>query len=65
MIAIGNCMVCKRMFSFNPFFVPSIRIEGKREPVCRGCIEQANPRRIKNGLAAVEIHPEAYEPAEE
>jgi hypothetical protein len=64
-IVIGNCLVCKRMFGFNPHHVPSIRINGQREPVCRACIEQANPRRIRSGLAPVEIHPEAYEAAEE
>jgi len=51
--------------SFNPLRVPSILIEGEKEPVCRVCIEQANPERIKNGLPPIEIHPEAYEPCNE
>jgi hypothetical protein len=32
-----------------------------REPVCRACIEAANPRRKANGLAEIEIQPDAYE----
>lgn len=30
--------------------VPSIRVNGVREPVCRSCVERVNPVREKNGL---------------
>ena len=64
-IVWGACASCKTMFSFNPHKVPSVRINGVREPVCRSCIERVNPVRIKNGLAPITIDPEAYEPIEE
>lgn len=61
----GPCIACKRVMGFNPIHVPSLRVNGVREPVCRECIEQANPKRKANGIAEIQIHPEAYEPAEE
>lgn len=61
----GACWSCKQVFSFNPHRVPSIPIEGVRQPICRACIEAANPKRIENGLEPVVIHPDAYEPIDE
>jgi hypothetical protein len=59
------CVGCRRIFSYNPMHVPSIPANisptGTREPICRDCVELANPRRIKNGLAPIVPHPEAYE----
>lgn len=62
--AMGFCFACGRVFSFNPHKVPSIRWpapDGDRRPICRHCIEAANPKRIANGLPPVHIDPEAYE----
>ena len=53
---IGHCLGCKRQIVFNPVRVPSLN----NEPVCRECIEKANPIRIKNGLEPITIHPDAY-----
>jgi hypothetical protein len=65
MFATGPCHACKRMINFSPSFVPSIRDErGVKQPVCRACIEAANPKRIENGLEPITIHPQAYEPEE-
>jgi hypothetical protein len=65
-IVIGNCFACKRPFGFNADHVPSVPGEisgtGTREPICRTCVERANPERIKNGLEPIAIHPLAYEP---
>lgn len=61
---IGTCYTCKGIFSFNPDLVPSIVIEGTREPVCLNCIETANPKRVANGLPRIEILPGAYDPEE-
>lgn len=47
MLAYGECVNCRRMFSFNPDRVPSVRVNGSREPVCLGCVEAANPERAK------------------
>ncbi len=62
---LGVCFGCKQPFSFNPDKVPSIRVNGVREPVCRACVARVNPERVKNGLAPIEILPGAYEAAEE
>ena len=64
MFVIGNCYGCGRVFSFNADKVPSIRIDGVREPVCRGCVEMANPKRIANGLEPIVPLPGAYDPEE-
>lgn len=59
------CARCGRLFSYNPVRVPSVTIDGRREPVCQGCVDDVNPRRIANGLAPIEPLPGAYEPADE
>jgi hypothetical protein len=64
MHAIGNCIFCGDIFDFNPNLVPSLVIDGEREPVCRACIEQANPMRVELGLEPITILPGAYEPEE-
>jgi hypothetical protein len=64
MFVLGQCYGCKRMFSFNADWVPSVPINGVREPICRDCVERANPQRIANGLDPIVPHPEAYEPQE-
>ena len=68
----GPCISCRRIFSYNPNHVPSVRMKngredpsGTREPICRHCVERANPIRIKNGLPPITPHPEAYEPLDE
>jgi len=61
MIAMGGCYVCKRLFSFNPNRVPSLVTAMGREPVCRECIERANPERVKRGIPPIPILPGAYE----
>ncbi|RPH74007.1 hypothetical protein EHM76_04370 [bacterium] len=64
-MAMGRCIRCGVPFSFNPHFVPSIRVEGVRQPVCRSCVEWANEERKKAGIEPHFIHPEAYEPLPE
>jgi hypothetical protein len=65
---IGQCFGCGRTFTFNHVHVPSVPAAasgtGTREPVCRACVEKANPVRIENGLPPIVIHPDAYEPEE-
>jgi len=62
---IGSCVSCARTFSFNPVRVPSVRVNGVREPVCRACVEAANPERVRRGLAPISLSPDAYEPCHE
>ena len=64
MMVMGPCFCCKQPMSYNPNTVPSIPIDGVRQAICRACIEQANPKRIENGLPPVVIASDAYEAAE-
>lgn len=61
MMAMGPCIGCKALFSFNPNKVPSVPIDGKKEPICRNCVERVNPMRIENGLEPIIPAPGAYE----
>jgi hypothetical protein len=61
----STCYGCKRVFSYNPMRVPSIRIDGVREPICRDCVERVNPLRELRGLPPIELFPDAYEPCDE
>jgi hypothetical protein len=63
--AMGTCFACHKPFTFNPVRVPSIRVNGSREPVCRECVELANPRRIANGLEPIRIYDDAYDACDE
>jgi len=58
---LAPCYTCKKPFVCNPQLVPSVVIDGKREPLCRACVETANPLRIARGLEAIRILPGAYD----
>ena len=60
-LCAGFCIGCKRLFTFNPMRVPSLAIDGAREPICRSCVDSANPRRLANGLEPIVPLPDAYE----
>ena len=63
MMVHGCCVACRALISFNPNKVPSIRVKGNREPLCRGCFAKWNKiHRTDKGLEPLPIHPEAYEP---
>ena len=49
MWAVGPCYSCERLFGFDPDRVPSIVVEGQREPLCRTCVDRANMLRRGNG----------------
>jgi hypothetical protein len=61
--AHGACFVCGRPFAFNPFRVPSFPWQGRREPICQGCVDDVNPARVARGLPPIVPLPGAYEPA--
>lgn len=62
----GACCACGTPIVFNPHRVPSIRINGEKEPLCRSCFAQWNEiHRISKGLDPVPLDPEAYDPAQE
>lgn len=63
--AMSGCICCSALFSYNPMRVPSVRINGKREPVCQSCVAIANSQRILNGLPPIVPFADAYEPIDE
>jgi hypothetical protein len=64
-IAMSRCIGCGQMFSYNPLRVPSLTMQGSREPICAGCVERVNPQRIANGLPPIVPLPGAYDPVAE
>jgi hypothetical protein len=62
---MGECIGCRRVFSFSPTKVPSVIVNGVREPICEACVIRANPMRQANGLPLIEVKPGAYEPDDE
>jgi hypothetical protein len=62
---LGHCVGCNRLFSFNPDLVPSLTVDGIREPICQSCVVRVNPKRIANGLDPIIPLPGAYEPSGE
>ena len=70
----GSCVGCGKTFAYNPHRVPSLRVNinsglediiAPRQPICRSCVEEANPLRVKKGLPKIYIHKDAYEPIHE
>lgn len=72
MTCTAPCFGCGLLFSFNPDLVPSIRVNAKRqpdpagqkEPICRTCVQTANPKRLANGLEPIHVPADAYEAQE-
>ena len=64
-LCTSACIGCGSIFSYNPMRVPSIRIKGNREPICRACVDRANPKRIANGLEPIVPADDAYEACDE
>ncbi len=60
MFAVSPCLCCKQPFPCNPDKVPSLTVDGTREPICSACMEQANAKRVEMGIEPHPIHPEAY-----
>lgn len=60
---MGPCVLCGNPFSFNPHKVPSLNINGQREPVCEPCHTVANNKREAAGVPRwPDPLPGAYEP---
>jgi len=65
-IVYSPCCSCGKVIGYNPHHVPSARDgRGVRQPICRECIEKANPVRKAKGLPEITILPDAYEPISE
>jgi hypothetical protein len=61
----SSCIGCGQLMAYNPMRVPSVTIEGVRQPICRNCVERVNPLRKANGLMPIVPLPDAYEPCPE
>ena len=61
MFCLGFCANCKKSVTFNPSKVPSIRVNGEKEPLCFECATKWSRLHPE---AKFEIDPEAYEPEE-
>lgn len=61
MIVYGPCWSCHRMFTFSAERVPSLLVDGEREPLCRSCVERANVLRADKGLEPIVVLPGAYD----
>jgi len=61
-IIIATCIACKQTVHCNPKLVPSLRVNGQREPLCHSCATRWNQLHPEN---AREINPTAYEPCDE
>jgi hypothetical protein len=65
MFVVGSCVACHAMITFNPHHVPSLRVRGEREPLCKSCFARWNKiHRTSQGLEPLPLHPEAYESEE-
>lgn len=63
-LCMSPCAICKTICTYNPMTVPSIRLNGpssSREPICEMCMIRANSERLKRGLPALPVEPDAYE----
>lgn len=64
-LAVAPCYACGLLFSFDPDRVPSLVVDGRREPLCMDCVARANELRRESGEALIYPLPGAYGPAEE
>lgn len=61
----GACVACRKLFHFSPTRVPSVTLNGTREPICATCVAAANVRREANGLPPIVPLPGAYDADDE
>lgn len=65
MMIYAPCVVCKKPFASNPNKVPSFRVNGVKEPICKSCLDLVNEKRKEKGLEPFPPPlPGAYEPEE-
>lgn len=64
MLVMSDCFGCGRVFTYNAERVPSILVNGQREPICQDCVNRVNPTRKANGLPEIEVLPGAFEAEE-
>ena len=63
MMVHGPCVGCGVLMSYNAERVPSLVLNGEREPLCRDCFDRWNKiHRTSKGLPPEPINPDAYNP---
>jgi hypothetical protein len=60
-LLIGTCINCGCTFGCNPNKVPSVRINGNREPVCKDCMDRLIAREEAAGIVPKRYADDAYE----
>lgn len=46
---VGPCIICRQAFSFNAETVPSMVVDGVRQPVCEPCVPDVNAELARLG----------------
>lgn len=64
-LMFSACCSCGRVVGYNPMRVPSVRIDGVRQPLCRDCVDRANNLRIAQQTDPIVVLPGAYDPVDE
>lgn len=63
LLLLSPCGSCGVALAFNPNRVPSVPDEnGRRRPLCQGCLRELNAERSAQGLPAFMPHRDAYSP---
>ena len=61
-LMLAQCPVCKNGFACNPLRVPSLRINGEKEGICKDCFEFRQQYREANDLPRETYAADAYSP---
>ena len=65
-IVFASCAACKAPLMCNPTRVPSIRVNGVKQPICERCFNRWNEiHRTSKGLPPEPLLDGAYEPCDE
>jgi len=64
---ISPCKLCRRLVSYHPHKVPSLRdkVTNERQPICLRCVDRLNKRLRERGEAEISVLNGAYEPFDE
>lgn len=61
-----TCINCHTPMACNPVYVPSLVVNGVKEPLCEACFHEWNRLRHRDkGLPAIPLHPDAYKACHE
>jgi hypothetical protein len=58
----GACIGCGQSINFDPLIVPSVHVDGNKQPLCRHCVARMNMIRTARGEPRIEPLPGAWAP---